>query len=199
MKYLLLAATPGLLAVVASYAGLGPRLFLKREGRLHLLSRLLFWPYLLPNWLVWEVLRRRAGEEPCVEVMPGLWLGRRLTGREARPFRAVLDLTCEFSEPEALRRAPAYLCVPVLDGCAPSRIALETALEFIARHHREAEVYVHCAMGHGRSATVVIAHLLATGAEADVSAAERRLAALRPRVRLRRRQRRLLERLQARG
>ena len=198
MKYLLLAAAPGVLAVVASYAGLGPRLFLKREGRLHLLSRLLFWPYLLPNRLVWEVLRRRAGEEPCVEVMPGLWLGRRLTGREARPFRAVLDLTCEFSEPEALRRAPAYLCVPVLDGCAPTRAALETALEFIARH-REAEVYVHCAMGHGRSATVVIAHLLATGAETDVSAAERRLAALRPRVRLRRGQRRLLDRLQARG
>ena len=196
MKYLMLTAAPGLLLLAASYAGLGPRLFWKRQGRLHLLTRALFWPYLLLNGLLWEFLRRLPGERPYVEVSPGLWLGRRLTGREARPFRAVLDLTCEFSEPRGLREAPAYLCLPVLDGRPPDREALGVALRFLGEQE---EVYVHCAMGHGRSATVVIAHLLATGAEADLAAAERRLVSLRPRVRLRRGQRRLLESLQGRG
>ena len=186
----LIAVGLPVLLLVVSYMGLGTRLFLKRRGRLHPVSIALFWPYLLLNWLVWHPLRLTG--DAYVEVEPGLFLGRRLVASEGCPFGAVLDLTCEFNEPKPLREAAAYLCLPVLDGVAPTRGQLEAALLFIRSHD---EVYVHCAMGHGRSATVVIAHLLMTDAEVDVSEAERRLQELRPGVRLRPGQRRLLRTL----
>lgn len=180
---------PALLLGV-SYLGLGTRLFLKRRGRLHPVTIVLFWPYLLLNWVLWHPLRFFG--EPYAEVQPGLFVGRRLLAHEPCPCDAVLDLTCEFNEPKPFREREAYLCLPVLDGVAPTRAQVEAALLFIASHE---SVYVHCAMGHGRSATVVIAQLLATGEEKDVSAAEQRLKRVRPGTRLRPGQRRLLRTL----
>lgn len=50
-------------------------------------------------------------------------------------------------------------------------------------------VLVHCAHGHGRSATVLAAILIADGRAAGVAEAEALMQAQRPRVRLNRRQR----------
>jgi hypothetical protein len=189
---LLLAVVPSVLATGASYLWFGSRLFVKRDGLLHPLSRLLFWLYLLINWASWEVLRRLPGENAYDEIAPGLYLGRRLTARDDQPdFAAVLDMTCEFTEPRRLREAPAYLCLPVLDGTAPTPKQLEQALAFI---EAQEEVYVHCAMGHGRSMTVICAHLLATGAEKTIDGAESRVRKQRPKARLKQPQRHLLKR-----
>ena len=56
-------------------------------------------------------------------------------------------------------------------------------------------VYVHCALGHGRSALVTAAVLLRRGIVGDVRAAELHLRERRPGVRLKGVQRRLLERM----
>ena len=55
-------------------------------------------------------------------------------------------------------------------------------------------VYVHCAQGHGRSATVVAAVLLAKGLAGNKEEAEQLLKKARAKVRLNRKQQRLLDR-----
>jgi len=71
-----------------------------------------------------------------------------------------------------------YLCVPCLDAAAPERGAFQRAVEAVA--FCRGGIYVHCALGHGRSATLVIAALLARGAASSVSEAEILVKKARP-------------------
>jgi hypothetical protein len=146
-------------------------------------------PVLFLVWLAWG-LRRLRSERCWDEVRPGLFLGRRALPAELPPgIRLVADLTCELSEPIALRRLE-YRCLPTLDGGAPEREAFVRLVREIAAF--DGPVYVHCAAGHGRSATVVLAVLLARGAAKDVAAAEEIVRTARPGMLLSRAQRALL-------
>jgi protein-tyrosine phosphatase len=138
---------------------------------------------------------RLFSREPCChEVAPGLWLGRRPLRREV-PADVVLvvDLTAEFFAARGVRAGREYLALPTLDGTAPDEAALRAAVARLADH--PGPVYLHCAAGHGRSALLAAALLLARGLAADHHQAEARLRQVRPRVRLTRRQRQLLRRL----
>ena len=64
---------------------------------------------------------------------------------------------------------------------------------FIRRARAEGPVLVHCALGHGRSATFVAAYLLAEGLAASLPEALDLLRRVWPGVRLSDAQRRLLE------
>jgi len=192
---LYLALSPALLA--ASYAGAGASLFGKRRGRVALHARVLLLPYLLLNGAIYLVLIR-LGEPVWNEIVPGLLLGRRPTAAEARReapgLAAVLDLTCEFDECRPLREHPGYRCLPVLDGAAPRPTQLDEGLRLIDEGLARGPTLVHCAMGHGRSATLVALHLVARGHAPDLAAAERLVRERRPRARLKPVQRRALAR-----
>lgn len=158
------------LLVGVAYAGAGPRLLAKRpDGTIPVWSWLLHWPYLLLSRLCFEVARRCSREPPWHEIVPGLYLGRRLTRREAAAavtslgLRGALDLTCEFAEPRAMRNATSYRLLATLDNTSPTLEQVRAGVDWIRRHLAEGSVYVHCAVGHGRSASVVAAHLLAAG------------------------------------
>lgn len=174
--------------VAAGYAGAGPRVYGKsaRHGRIPLASRLALLPVHALNALAFRLVRAISSERPCDEVLPGVFLGRRLVrGDEAilreTGARAVLDLTSEFDEAR-FATALQYRCLPVLDDAAPSAAQLAEGVAWLAAAPRP--VYVHCALGHGRSATFVAALALATGAAADAAAAEALLRAKRRGVRL---------------
>jgi protein phosphatase len=94
---------------------------------------------------------------------------------------AVLDLTAEFSEAEALLSVD-YRNIPILDLTAPTTAQLAEMADFITDHSREGIVYVHCKIGYSRSAAAVIAGLLATGAVEDVTEGVARLSAVRPSI-----------------
>ncbi|MFQ5843595.1 MAG: dual specificity protein phosphatase family protein [Planctomycetota bacterium] len=183
-----------LLGLGLGYAGLGPGVWLKRGGKLHPAGCAVFAPLHLLNRLLAWVLPRVRRESAFDEVAPGLFLGRRLTGREAREhrFHAVLDTTAEFGECAALRRGP-YLCIPLLDGTAPTEARLREGIDFIRRELHHGSVYVHCALGHGRSALFVAAYLVASGRVLDAGQAVDFVRERRPRVRLGAPQRRVLE------
>ena len=139
------------------------------------------------NWLsLWLAIRLQK-ESAYHEIKPGLWLGRRLIAAEAKFFRsnhaAVLDMTSEFSENGDLLDNP-YLCLPTLDRVAPAGKQLEVAVAFISRYYGERPVFVHCAVGHGRSATVVAAWLLRQDRSLDVDTAVQQIKAIRPGVNL---------------
>jgi hypothetical protein len=173
--------------VGAAYLGVGPGVFGKRaNGSLPLLAYVLFRPYLLLNVLslgFWAILAR---ERPYHEVASNLYLGRRLLAWDPLPvdgFTAVLDVTCEFPERADLRRL-AYLCLPLLDSTAPSAAQLVEAVGFVRDYVERGPVLIHCALGHGRSATVAAAYLVSLGLVPDADAAEAHLKARRPGVHL---------------
>lgn len=184
------------LSLLAAYGSGRARAFLKEpDGRLPLASWVMFWPYFLYNHVVFALWRFLSREPAWAEIAPGVYLGRRLCGDEAAKAAhlepmAVLDLTAEFGEPPFLRDRPEYLCLPVLDMTAPKPKTLQRALDFIDWHAGQRAVYVHCALGHGRSAVVALAWLLRAGKYASFDQAYAALRSQRPGIRLNRAQKR---------
>jgi protein-tyrosine phosphatase len=76
----------------------------------------------------------------------------------------------------------------VLDGTPPSAEQLSRAVRWIDEQRARGPVLVHCAAGHGRSATVVLAWLVSCGEFADVETGLANLRRLRPGVALKPRQ-----------
>jgi protein-tyrosine phosphatase len=171
-------------AVAAAYAFQKPRVFGKRpEGTLAWGPCLLLLPYLLLTWLIWYCQTRFTREAVCDEIAPGLWLGRRAAASELPPsVTLIVDLTSEFGEPRALRTGRAYLCLPTLDNAAPEQGAFRDAVQKVAAW--EGGVYVHCALGHGRSALVAAAVLMARGLADGPEEALLQVKRVRPGVRL---------------
>lgn len=133
------------------------------------------------------IRRAAAGPVPAHEVIPRVWLGRRLMTDEARVAEllgigAILDLTEEYAEPRALRRGRRYLNLPVPDFHAPTLEQVAAGVEFIREARRQGPVYVHCAAGRGRSALLVAAFLLAERRVETAGEAVEFLRRIRPEV-----------------
>lgn len=191
------AVSFGLLA--AAYAGAGPGLLFKRAtGRRSALGWVLLAPYFLLNAATFGLYRLLSREPAYVRVAPRLDFGRRLSAREypAGRWASVLDLAGEFPASWPERASPGYRSLPVLDATAPSEAELRSAVAWVAKAVAAGPVYVHCALGHGRSACVVVAYLLSVGAVGTVAEGVRLLRALRPGVRLHPSQLRLLRRFE---
>lgn len=181
-------------AVGCAYARNGPGLFGKREdGTLRWDRVVLLWPYLLFAWTVWFLETRLTRDAPWHRIAPGLWLGRRVTGPGLPPdISLIVDLTSEFPEPESVRQGRTYLCLPTLDGSVPDDAKLRALVQTVSAW--PGGVYVHCALGRGRSALVVAAVLLATGVVANFDDATRLLTKARSGVKLNRMQETYLRR-----
>ena len=163
--------------VAAGYAGVGPGIYHKRNGRLPLATRLLMGPVLLGQELSLRHYRRHGNAWDMAA--PGLVMGRILDRDEAQRLldegvTAVLDLTAEFAEVEPLRRG-SYCNLPVLDLTAPTPEQLQGAVAFVRKHAASGTVYVHCKIGYSRTAAVVGAYLLAAGIASDAEDAMRRM------------------------
>jgi protein-tyrosine phosphatase len=171
-----------------AYAIRRPGVLLKRpDGGLGAFSYLLYWPYHLLNVLLLQAVRRWGRGNAFDTIDDGVYLGRRLVAAEepileVLDIHAVLDLTCEFAEPAGLRSRGAYLCIPLLDTMAPSSDELRRGAVWIGEQRAAGPVYIHCALGHGRSATFVAAWLLLSGRAASVEEALLRIRTARPGV-----------------
>jgi len=196
LSLVFLSPVVSFLMMAAAYGGGGPNLLGKRtDGGRHWWARLLFVPYLLLTRFSFLLNTLLVRHEPMCEVMPNLFLGRRLTATEAGRFTdaAVLDLAAEFSEARPFRKPDRYLSHPVLDATAPTAEQLGTAVLWITERLPQRPVFVHCALGHGRSASVVIAYLMHSGRVSSVRKGVRHVRRLRPGVRLSASQRKRLE------
>jgi protein-tyrosine phosphatase len=189
-KILAFSSALAFLGIAAAYTFACPELIgKKRGGRLLLSSYLLFWPFHLLNFASLTLFRWSRQSAPFTEISPGLYLGGRPCSRDVRrlselKISAVLDLTSEFGEVRALREATAYMCIPLLDRTAPSMSEFRAAICFIREQSQRGPVFVHCALGHGRSATIVLAYLVASGKFANLNDALGHIQNKRPRVRL---------------
>lgn len=190
----------GFFAIAIGYLFTLPAVWMKRgDGTINPMGLVLYLPLHLLNWFSLQ-LATYMGKAPARhEIATNLWLGRRPFADESKAMLAsepwaVVDLTAEFQEPAALRK-DKYLCLPTLDHTAPTRDQVESALKFIAAEKPNRKVLVHCALGHGRSATIVAAWLLQNGLAMTPQEAEDKLRAIRPGVRLKNSQLQMLNQM----
>lgn len=172
-------------AIVASgYYGAGPGIYRKAKGQLPLAT---WWALAFP--LIGQRLSLFYYSMQCRPwdaVRPNVWIGRRLSNREAAEaakagVTAVLDLSAEFTE-AAPFRALRYRNIPILDLTAPTREQLQEMSAFIDEEAKKGIVYVHCKIGYSRSAAAVSAYLLEQRAVASVDEAFELLRKVRPSI-----------------
>lgn len=165
-----------------------PRALGKRaDGTLAPIAWIVWGPVFAYQWIAHEVVRRFSDEPVATEVAPGVWVGRRpRPGELPAGVAAVIDLCAEFAAAPAVRRGGNYMSIPTLDARAPSPAELVRIIEAATAAH--GPVLVHCALGHGRSATAAAAILVRRG-EATLDDVEAKLRAQRPKIALNARQR----------
>lgn len=201
-RIVLVSSAVAFSGVGLGYGFLGPKVFLKKsDGRLNFISYILYWPYYLINILSLFVFRHSGKENAYDKIDQSVYLGCRLSRYDKKTIAelgvaSVLDLTCEFSEIRSFRRL-CYCCIPVLDTRAPTLEQLNTGAQWIKQQSVQGPVYVHCALGHGRSATFVAAYLLLSGKALTAQEATAKIAALRPQIGLSASQMSLLHDLEA--
>lgn len=162
------------------------------DGRLSVSTVWFMLPFLAFAHTVWHLQRQLSNESASNEVVPGLFVARRLLpGELPASVSLIVDLTIEFTEPRVIRRACEYASYPILDATSPDDVEVQAIVDRIVRH--SGPVVVHCANGHGRSATVISCALLAKGLARDVADAINQVRSARPRARLNVDQRRAVE------
>jgi protein-tyrosine phosphatase len=143
------------------------------------------------------LLARSLTDEPVGnEVAPGVWVRRRPRRHELPAGIAiVVDLCAELPEAPGVAAGGRYLAIPTLDATAPAPGEIARAVDAVLAAPGAA--FIHCAFGHGRSATVAAAVLVRRG-DATLDGVERTLRAARPRIGLNAHQRRALAEAAAR-
>ncbi len=179
--------------VAIAYAGVGMSVFgKKRDGKRTLWATIGLFPYLAVSWILWSIRRFISREPCCVQIVPGIWLGRRPYAYELPPqITTVIDMACEFTPAHGVTSGRDYISLPVLDTLVPDCESLVDILKHISIH--SGEIYIHCAFGHGRSATLAAAILLDRKIVSTPEEALQLIRKKRPSVRLSNKQQMLLD------
>ena len=169
--WLMLWPAASLALVAVGYAAGWCNLFFKRRGRLPFWVRVFHGPYLLGHWISWRL--QSVGRPAWAELTSGVWIGRRLGRCEAAGLAqlgsvTVIDLTAEMSETASRAR---YVNLPMLDLTLPDLRTLRRIVRAISGAASRGQVYVHCALGYGRSAVVAAAYLMHARIVGDVEEA----------------------------
>jgi hypothetical protein len=155
------------------------------------LIRSILFPYLVLAGIVLYLSRWIDREDMMNPVAVGLYVGRlpfpadraRLTGAGVN---AVLNLCWEFPRLSGVGRGCSLHAahLPVLDGSPPSGRQFREATDLVGQWRAEGRtVLIHCAQGHGRSATIAAAVLCHLGLASSADDALSRIRAARPRAR----------------
>ncbi|MCB9640907.1 MAG: dual specificity protein phosphatase family protein [Myxococcales bacterium] len=170
----------------------GSRLTGKRpDGSLPLLRIALFFPYISVSYGLWWLLAKFGPKPDFHQLSEKIWIGRRLFPEEyPEEITCVIDLTSEY--PASLPKRPIrYINLPILDAGVPPEDKL---LETIAKLDDKDVLYIHCALGRGRTSLFASILLLEKGWASTPEEAFQQVKQKRPSVRLNRGQQRYLDR-----
>ncbi len=200
-----LSSTLLALAYLAKRAGAEPEAALDDAPALAAAAALALLPHTLLVLAVVLVERLVAGERTADEVAPRIWVGALPMPWDRSLFRTagitdVLDMTTEFGPWSSLWvGGRGWRRIPVLDATCPGPDRLDQAVAWCrAVKDRGGTVLVHCAHGHGRSALVAAAAVLAGSPTSSPGEVETSLREARPWIRLSGAQRAALEAYAAR-
>jgi len=154
--------------------------FRKNDGKIGQPLRLLLSPYIAGarvNSRLW------TQQDSAHEIASGVWIGRAPYASECAKLGmlSVVDLTAELPYDGSVEN---YRGVPMLDLMVPTVGELDAAVSAIGELSANRPTLVFCALGYSRSATAVVAWLVASGASESIEAAISKLLRARPRVRL---------------
>ena len=129
----------------------------KHNGKINILNLMIYLPWFFFSLIVWHIQRIISKENPFDEIIENkIWYGRRLLASEiSEKFDAVIDLTSEFIEPNIIVDRFEYISLPLLDGIKPNKNFFKKLKEIIPQIKNK-KIFVHCAQGHGRTATVTL-------------------------------------------
>lgn len=131
----------------------------QQDGKLNPVSLVLLFPYYFFIWSVWRLNLFLDKSEAYHKLSQNIWIGRRLLDKEAiQNIDLIIDLTCEFSESKIIIRDKGYLCFPILDGGVPNAAEFKTLLNHI--YNYKGNIYIHCALGSGRTGLVACSYLI---------------------------------------
>jgi len=129
----------------------------KKTGKVPLLARIIHFPYLKAVYLIWLWKKNYMNEDPYAKVADGIYVGKYPRDYpENFPDDAtiVADLTVEFSAPAKMVHNLGYYCYPCLDFVLSEEVVMLAELAIELAKKRQDQIYIHCANGHGRSATL---------------------------------------------
>jgi predicted protein tyrosine phosphatase len=140
-------------------------------------------------WAVDHAVRILGGApiRALSQITPQIHLGGQHNRRgwktlAARGVTAVVNMRVEYDDLAAGIAPARYLHLPTVDETPPSLAHLEQGVAFVAQEIAAGGVvYVHCASGIGRAATMVAAYLVRQGASPEQAWA--RIQEVRPFVR----------------
>ncbi|KAI3436780.1 hypothetical protein D9Q98_006191 [Chlorella vulgaris] len=144
----------------------------RSDGTIDPVRFALLWPYHFSLRAKLALQRKYSSEPSFNQVTPDYFIGAWPSEQKLVPTvqPAVLDVTCEL--PLQLV-PPAYLNLSVWDTHAPSVPQIEQGVQWALQQRSAGRpVLVHCAHGHGRSATVLGAILVAEGIAKGAADAE---------------------------
>ena len=179
--YIVLWPAAVLVAAWIVYLASAPGAFMKRpDGTFPWYAWLIWWPIFIQQWIGHELVRAFTKEPVASEVAPGVWVGRRPRANELpRDIKLVIDLCAEMPAASGVNDRRAYLTIPTLDARAPTPAQIAAAVDQVVA--TEGPALIHCAFGHGRSATVAAAVLVRRG-QATLDDVEAKMKAIRPRI-----------------
>ncbi|MCL9782972.1 phosphatase PAP2/dual specificity phosphatase family protein [Vibrio sp. S4M6] len=148
-----------LLLVGLNYAWIGGLGWQKQpHGRLSLPAFIVFAPYLLGAWInskLWTL-----GQSPANEIIPGVWLGRRPSGKQSATYAGLVDMCPEL--PVFVGDNTHYRHFATLDLLPLSAQQCWQAAKAIQsiRDKQCQPILVYCALGYSRSSVALMAWLL---------------------------------------
>lgn len=127
------------------------------DGNHSITLLLLNLPWLVITWALWFLVVKAGNEDFLNRIgQTNVFISRRpLRGELTEKYDVIIDLTAEF--PRSRNAGQSYFYVPLLDGIAPARCKFPEGLT------KDSKILVHCAQGHGRSATYAISLLKKMG------------------------------------
>lgn len=164
-----------LLVMAVAYGANKPFLVCGKRpsGQISIVLLILNLPWLMPTWVIW-LLVALCSREASVNQIDGtnISISRYpLFAVDLSRFDRIIDLTAEF--PLAYKASAAYECLANLDGIQLRHIRARPI-------SAEQTVLVHCAQGHGRSATFVALLLRQLGVFSSTESAYRAIQRVRP-------------------
>ncbi len=190
---------PGVAFAVVVYAYLTrqPRVLGKRaDGSFAWWRRLFFLPFIVFSEGAWHLFAAVTREDAYNAVAPGVWVGRWPEGGHLpEGVDVVVDVTAELPAHRRVIREKRYVCLPAMDATVPEESAFRALVAELA--DARGGIFVHCAFGHGRSAMLAGALLVARGLAPDAAAAEGAMRRARPGISLSGLQRAYVERFAA--
>ena len=173
---------PGLSSIVlaAAYGLNRPSLICGKDSTGHVSPFLLLinLPWLAFTWLLWIIIALLS-RESTLSLIPGtnVFISRYpLFGVNLSEFDRIFDLTSEF--PRFYEPVAQYQCFSNLDGIALCNLQLLPLL------NSEERILIHCAQGHGRSATFASLLLAGHSMFATPEAVHLAIISVRPRAKL---------------